>query len=163
MKTIIISASSRKNGDTAIIANKLATSADSKIIHLVDYSISHYDYEHKNSSDDFIPLMQKLINNYDTFVFITPVYWYSMSGILKVFFDRITDLLTIEKEMGRQLRKKNMVVITSSIGNNLGDDFWIPFTKSANYLGITYLGNIHTIVGEDNTKAISNLTKLLTK
>ena len=163
MNTIIISASSRKNGDTAIIANKLASSLNSKIIHLVDYSISHYDYEHKNSSDDFIPLMQKLINNYDTFVFITPVYWYSMSGILKVFFDRITDLLTIEKEMGRQLRKKNMAVVTSSIGNNLGDNFWIPFTKSANYLGITYLGNIHTIVGEDNTKAISNLAKLLTK
>ncbi|MCP4458779.1 MAG: NAD(P)H-dependent oxidoreductase [Cytophagales bacterium] len=36
----------------------------------------------------------------------TPVYWYSMSGIMKVFLDRIYDVLTIEKELGRKLHGK---------------------------------------------------------
>jgi len=161
MKTIIISGSPRKNGDTTNVCNKLATLLNSDFIHLADYNISQYDYDHNNSSDDFIPLMQKIIEQYDTLLFVTPVYWYSMSGTLKVFFDRITDLLTIEKELGRALRHKNMAVVSSSNGNNLGEHFWLPFTKSAEYLGINYLGNTHTIANTDNTDAITNFTKAL--
>lgn len=156
MKPIIISGSSRKDGDTVTISNKLANILNCEVIHLSDYSINHYDYEHKNSSDDFIPLMQKLISSYDTFIFATPVYWYAMSGLMKVFFDRITDLITIEKELGRQLRGKNMAVITSSTGEHLEEQFWLPFIASANYLGMNYIENTHTISGEDNSKLISD-------
>ena len=81
MKPIIISGSSRKGGNTSSIINELANILNCEVIHLFDYKISHYDYEHKNVSDDFIPLMQKLINEYDTFILATPVYWYSMSGV----------------------------------------------------------------------------------
>ena len=56
--------------------------------------------------------MKTIISKYDTIIFATPVYWYSMSGILKVFIDRITDLLTIEKELGRKLRGKKMAVVS---------------------------------------------------
>ena len=163
MKTILISGSSRKDGDTAIVTNKLANILNCEVIYLSDYTISHYDYEHKNVSDDFLPLMEELINNYDILIFATPVYWYAMSGILKTFFDRITDLITIKKELGRELRKKNMAVISSSTGDNLGDAFWLPFIKSAEYLGITYIGNTHTIAKEDNTEAISAFVELLKK
>jgi multimeric flavodoxin WrbA len=43
---------------------------------------------------------------------VTPVYWYTMSGIMKVFFDRFSDLLRIEKDLGRKLRGKSMAVIS---------------------------------------------------
>ena len=67
-----------------------------------------------------------------------------MSGIMKVFFDRITDLITIEKDLGRKLRGKYMAVITTSDGNNLGENFWLPFKHTAEYLGINYVTNLHT-------------------
>ncbi len=41
-----------------------------------------------------------------------------------------------------------MVVITTSNGNNLGDKFWLPFQETANYLGMDYLCNLHTIHNE---------------
>ena len=66
-----------------------------------------------------------------------------MSGIMKVFFDRFSDLIRIEKETGRLLRGKNMAVISNSHDNELEYDFYIPFKKSADYLGMKYLGEKH--------------------
>ncbi|PCH74876.1 MAG: FMN reductase [Flavobacteriaceae bacterium] len=129
------------------------------LIDLNDYKIDYYDYEHKNQNDDYLPLMNELIKKYDKFIFATPVYWYSMSGIMKVFFDRITDLLEIEKDLGRKLRGKNMAAISCSIGNNLGDTFWLPFSETANYLGMKYLGNIHLITGESNDQKLEEFIK----
>ncbi len=93
------------------------------MIDLSDYSISHFDYKHLNKEDDFISLMKKISGDYDTLIFATPVYWYAMSCVMKDFFDRFTDLLRIEKELGRTLRNKGVAVITSSNGDNLADNF----------------------------------------
>lgn len=75
-------------------------------------SLHPTDYEHQNSNDDYLKLMKEIIKKYDTLIFTLPIYWYSMSGIMKVFFDRIADLLTFEKELGRQLRGKKMAGIS---------------------------------------------------
>ena len=82
-----------------------------------------------------------------------------MSGIMKVFFDRLSDLITIEKELGRKLRGKNMAVFSVSNGNNLGENFWLPFKHTADYLGMNYLGNLHTYSDKDNTLEIRKLSK----
>ena len=156
MKTVIISGSSRNDGDTKTLTNELVKKSNWDSIDLNDYNIGYYDYMYQNRNDDYIKLMQKIINKYDTLVFATPVYWYSMSGIMKVFFDRITDLLEIEKDLGRKLRGKNMAAISCSIGNNLGDIFWLPFSETANYLGMEYLGNLHTITGKKNDLELEN-------
>jgi multimeric flavodoxin WrbA len=144
-KVVIIIGSSRSDGNTKKLIKELVKQSDFDAIDLNDYEISYYDYEHKNANDDYLRLIKQIVENYDTFLFATPVYWYAMSGIMKVFFDRITDLLDNEKELGRQLRKKKMAVVTCSIGNNLGDNFWLPFIATSNYLGIKYLGNLHTL------------------
>ena len=144
-KVIIIVGSSRNDGDTKKLVEELTNISGFDDIDLNDYNFSYYDYHHHNADDDYIDLMRNLIANYETFLFATPVYWYAMSGIMKVFFDRITDLLDNEKELGRQLRTKKMAVITCSIGNNLGEHFWLPFIETANYLGMKYIGNLHTI------------------
>jgi multimeric flavodoxin WrbA len=142
---VAILGSSRKDGATKSLADTLITMANIDIIDLNDFSISYYNYEQVYVADDYLDLMKKLILQYDTFLFVTPVYWYSMSGIMKVFFDRITDLLDSHKELGRALRGKKMAVLTTSNGNHLGDKFWYPFIETAQYLGIDYLGHLHTI------------------
>lgn len=144
MSVVLISGSSRKNGDTAQITQFIQTQTQWDLIDLNDYQFSYYDYEHQNATDDFLPLMETIVSNYQTLVLATPVYWYSMSGIMKVFFDRITDLVTIRKDLGRALKGRHMAAISSSGGNNLGKHFWLPFALSANYLEMTFIDGLHT-------------------
>ena len=166
MNKLIIVGSSRTNGDTAALAHLLQTHSGWDLIDLNDYKISYYDYEHKNKEDDFFPLMQQIIEKYEVIVFATPVYWYSMSAIMKVFFDRITDLLDINKELGRRLRGKKMAAISSSAGDNLGEAFWLPFSETARYLGMKYIASLHTFVkekqvSEEDWKALLKFIQLV--
>ncbi|HMG17036.1 MAG TPA: NAD(P)H-dependent oxidoreductase [Saprospiraceae bacterium] len=161
MRKLIILGSSNKHGKTKKAVDILKTISDFDVLDLNDYNISYYDYEHKNEKDDYLSLMQHIISNYDILIFATPVYWYCMSGIMKVFFDRLTDLLDKEKELGRKLRSKSMAVITSSVGDNLGDSFWIPFIETAKYLGMKYIGNIHTIENRNESEELKKFVELI--
>ncbi|UKJ08754.1 flavodoxin family protein [Solitalea lacus] len=163
MKKLIILGSSRKNGNTQKAVDILNSLSGFDILDLGDFNISQYDYEHKNNKDDYLKLMHRIIDNYDTLVFATPVYWYSMSGVMKVFFDRFTDLLDNEKELGRKLRNKNMAVLSSSIGDHLGENFWLPFIETAKYLGMNYIGNVHTITDQDPTEELMKFVDLINK
>ena len=161
LKKVIILGSSRKDGNTKQAADKLHLLTKFDIIDLNDFNISYFDYDYRNKNDDFLDLIRNIINDYDTLIFATPVYWYSMSGIMKVFFDRINDLIDYEKELGRKLRNKNMAVLSSSIGDNLGEKFWLPFIETAKYLGMNYLGHIHTIPNEDLTDNLIKFGELI--
>lgn len=163
MKTVIILGSSNSNGETAEISKQIQAISNWDLIDLNSYSFTYYDYEHKNNQDDFLHLMKILIEKYDLFVFATPVYWYSMSGIMKVFFDRITDLLDVEKELGRNLRNKSMAVFSHSIGENLGENFWLPFSETAKYLGMRYLGNTHFIKDRNEEENMTNFITEINK
>ena len=161
MKKLIILGSSRKDGDTRKVVDELIKLSKWDFIDLNDYNISYYDYEHKNLDDDYLNLMRKIIANYDVLIFATPVYWYSMSGIMKVFFDRITDLLDEEKDLGRKLRGKSMAAVSCSVGDNLGESFWLPFSETARYLGMAYLGNTHTIAGNDESENLEKFVAII--
>jgi multimeric flavodoxin WrbA len=142
-KKVIIVGSSRSNGNTTKIVAGIAEQFDFDIVNLGEHNISYYDYESKNKDDDFIPLIKNIIEKYDTLIFATPVYWYSMSGIMKVFFDRFSDLIRIEKETGRKLKGKKMVVISNSHSTEIEATFYLPFQKSAAYLEMDYIGDKH--------------------
>ncbi|MDJ0644525.1 MAG: NAD(P)H-dependent oxidoreductase [Flavobacteriaceae bacterium] len=166
-RTVILQGSSRGDGDTSLIVNHMNIDREFDVLDLRDYTIGHFDYDYKNAGDDFIPLLEKIIEHYKTLVFITPVYWYSMSGRMKLFFDRISDLLHYRKDLGRQLRGKNMAMISVSNANDLKKGFEMPFVESANYLGMHYLGDTHVWVenGEINQEALiilSNFKKVIT-
>ena len=156
MRTVIISGSARKNGDTNKVISELLTISNWDHIVLSDFNISHFDYDHRNKDDDFITLIKNVVANYDVIILATPVYWYSMSGIMKVFFDRLTDLLKIEKDTGKQMRGKYMAALTSSNGNNLGEQFWLPFQKSADYLGMHWITGLHTYQDVNAQKELIN-------
>ena len=148
--TVIIQASSRSDGDTHTIVEYMRRHNSAlEVITLHDKDIGHFDYEFRNSTDDFIPLMEEIIEKYDMILFATPVYWYSMSGLLKVFFDRISDLLKTHKALGRKLRGKKMAMVSVSNHNDLKEGFSMPFKESADYLGMYYLGDIHAWVDDD--------------
>jgi len=160
-KKVIIVGSSRSNGNTSKFISDISEKHPIDVIDLNNYNFSYYDYEGKNLGDDFLPLIKSILKKYDTLIFATPVYWYNMSCIMKVFFERFSELIRIEKEEGRKLRGKNMFVISNSHSDLIDASFYIPFQKSADYLGMNYLGDIHLNANKINElKNVANLTQL---
>ena len=149
IKTVIIQGSSRSKGDTWRVVNYLQLNYELNVIDLKTKTIGHYDYEYKNQNDDFLEVVPQIIKEYDLIIFATPVYWYTMSGHMKVFFDRISDLLRVHKDLGRQLRGKSMAMISTSNSDDLIPGFNMPFVESAKYLGMNYAGDIHTWISSD--------------
>ena len=149
-KGVIILGSSSSDGNTFKAAAYFSERSGFPIIDLKSKKIGQFDYEFTNSGDDFLPLIREIVDNYDVLIFATPVYWYSMSGIMKKFFDRISDVLKIEKETGRKLNGKEMGVISCSWGPNLKDGFYMPFVESASYLKMNYLGQVHSWTVNDD-------------
>lgn len=139
--------SSRSDGDSAAVAAELLDSTGFELLDLNNIEFSDYDYQSGNSDDDFLPTIRNTVDQYDHIIWLTPVYWYSMSGIMKRFIDRISDCLRIEKETGRKFRGMSMSLI--SVSNDVRHDaFGIPFELTADYLGMNYLGDCHIRVNE---------------
>ncbi|MDO6675945.1 NAD(P)H-dependent oxidoreductase [Tenacibaculum sp. 1_MG-2023] len=169
-KTVIIQASSKSLGNTYKVVNYLNNNESFNFIDLKTKEIGVFEYDFSNSDDDFISLIEEIVSKYNTLVFTTPVYWYSMSATLKTFFDRLSDLLHYKKDLGRQLRGKNMAMISNSGANDLRDGFEMPFIESAKYLGMNYLGSTHAWFTEDGNEIhpdakvkINEFRKLLTQ
>lgn len=142
-KGVIILGSSNSDGETRKIVSLVADKTNYPIIDIKSKKISEFDYEFKNRNDDFHPLIKEIVNTYDILIFATPVYWYSMSGTMKIFFDRISDCLKIEKETGRKLRGLEMAVISCGSDRELKNGFHMPFIETAKYLGMKYISDVH--------------------
>lgn len=150
MRGVILQGSSKSNGNTNKIALFIKERTGFDIIDLKSKNIGPFDYDFKNRGDDFLPTIKEIVENYDILIFATPVYWYAMSGIMKTFIDRITDCIKIEKTIGRKLTGKKMGMISCGSGSELKKGFTMPFIESAYYLGMDYLGDIHTWIEDEN-------------
>lgn len=159
-KGVIIQASSRSDGDTSRVVSFLKKETKYDVIDLNQKHIEHFDYEFKNQKDDFNQLFKEITEKYNVIVFATPIYWYTMSGLLKVFLDRISDFLFKEKDIGRRLRQMKMAIVSCSNENLVFNGFSMPFEKSAEYLGMEYLGHLHTWT---DTRKVSEEVKLIIK
>jgi len=142
--TVAIFASANSNGNTRQLMDWISHELDIKVIDLNDKNISSYDYEHKNINDDFMSVMNEILE-YEKVIFATPIYWYSMSAQMKSFIDRTTDFLQLEefKHVGRKLRNRTSYVICTSASEEADSDFLSVFAKTFGYLGINYKGHIH--------------------
>jgi multimeric flavodoxin WrbA len=137
-KTIIILGSSRSFGETRKAIEKIIEDIEVPIIDLKELNISAFDYDHHNLSDDYIPLMEK-ITDYDILVLATPIYWYNMSAIMKIFIDRLSDLLHLRKDIGYKLRGKKLFVV-ASFNSSRPKSFEDCFQQICDYMGMSYEG-----------------------
>ncbi|EHH2514752.1 flavodoxin family protein [Vibrio parahaemolyticus] len=139
MNIAVILGTSKSDGNTRNLVESFVDLSGAKLFDLSEFDISFYDYEHENRSDDFLPIVHELVG-FDHIVFASPVYWYSMSAQLKVFFDRLSDLLTIEKELGRKLKGKSISVLSTGYNLKLPDCFVEPFELTAKYMQLEFKG-----------------------
>ena len=157
---IIVQGSSRKIGETRKAIEMIIGNRDIQIIDLYSLNITPYDYEQRNNKDDYIPLMEEIIEH-DLIILATPVYWNSMSATMKIFIDRVSDLTGFRKDLGRKLRGKKLFVI-ASFNTSLPKGFEYAFSLSCEYLGIEYQGCSFIYHGND-LKLLENSQEQLKK
>lgn len=143
VSTLVILGSHRNPSHTrdfleAVFAGALPPVADLMKCEIAPYGYSAVYPEH----DDFFRLVNQLLLH-DRLIFATPVYWYAMSGRMKNFFDRLTDLVTTRKETGRQLRGKTVFVLVVGADAGLPAGFLVPFASTAAYFGMHFGGSIY--------------------
>jgi multimeric flavodoxin WrbA len=138
MKSLVILGTARNDSNTLKAITELCPFKDYELIDLRNYKIQHYQYDPVlNAQDDFLNIAKKM-QEADTIIFATPVYWYAMSGELKIFFDRLTDLLNIHKTIGKSLKGKSTYLISSGSAAELPEGFEIPFRLTSKYFEMKY-------------------------
>ncbi|KIL46822.1 flavodoxin family protein [Jeotgalibacillus campisalis] len=119
MSLLIISGSSRDNGNTEILAKEAAKYFDGDVdwIYLRKQTIHQItDQRHTENGftpveDDHAGLIKKMVQA-DTILFATPVYWYGMSGYMKTFVDRWSQALRDpDLDFKQKMQKKPVYVL----------------------------------------------------
>ncbi len=138
--------SARQDGNTAALTSAVFRHLnDASVIDLNDLSIAPYSYDNPHEADDFYALAQMMAEA-DAIVFASPVYWYSMSGPMKIFFDRLTNLTDFYKPMGRALAGKSAFLIAASNSPAAPACFEPPFAETARYFDMRWGGMLHARV-----------------
>lgn len=142
-KPLVILGSARKDSDTAKLAARALASIDHDVIDLLDQDISPYSYSGDYpSADVFLQLIERMLQ-YETIIFATPVYWYSMSGIMKTFFDRLTDIVTIRKDLGRKMIGRRTFLIAVGSDQSAPPGFDVPFRLTSEYLDMKFVSCLY--------------------
>ncbi|NRA74056.1 MAG: flavodoxin family protein [Rickettsiales bacterium] len=157
-KVIIIFGSARSEGNTKKAIDELNINKEIDLIDLNKLQISPYDYKNTNQDDDYLKLMEKILN-YNVIVLATPIYWYSMSAQMKIFIDRLTDCITIRKDIGRKLEGKKLYLLASSASPDVPKGFENVFKHICQYMKMEYKHCFHHYSGS-NKELIHNNNKI---
>lgn len=148
MKILGIMGSSRRDGNTndlldaALEGAVLAGASVEKLV-LLDYKI-HHIYNCKDCKergycepDDFPVVWEKIVAA-DGILFATPVYWYSVSGLLKVMLDRMCCPMYLEgTDRYLELLKGKGAGVLCTLEEPLEHNVHQPMLASMHYV-ITY-------------------------
>lgn len=148
MKIAIVVGSARANGNTVKLCEYLAKHNSISLFNLADYDIKGFDYNFENQNDDFIGMIEDILQH-DHVVLASPVYWYSVSATMKVFMDRLSDLLKIQKDLGRKLRGKSASIVSTGCDIEPAACFEQAIKMSFEYLGLNYKGMLYCACEDD--------------
>jgi multimeric flavodoxin WrbA len=143
-RTIALFSSSRRNGNTGRLMDRIALELSIEVVDLCSLRISPYDYAHSNRDDDFERLLEHVLTH-DQVIFASPIYWYAVSPAMKIFLDRFSDFLELPDLLpkGRRLRGKQAFVVCTSGCDEPSPLFMGAFRETFEYLGMSFGGAVH--------------------
>lgn len=144
-KPLVILGSARKHSDTEKVVRQLFREQEMQVLDLLDYKLYPYSYSGEYPADDQFREVVHVLLQHQVLVWATPVYWYAMSSKMKVLFDRLTDLVTIQKPLGRQLKGKQTGMVAVGAEALLPEGYEVPFQLTATYFGMAYVAGIYCI------------------
>jgi multimeric flavodoxin WrbA len=113
------------------------------LVDLLDSPVAPYSYAQAYPATDTFLQLADLLLRHPVILFATPVYWYSMSGLMKNFFDRLTDLTTTHKHLGRQLAGRQVFLLATGSDPELPTGFEVPFRLTATYFNMAFAGSFY--------------------
>lgn len=147
-KILVITASPRSNGNSAVLALHIVKGAEASgaNVEVVDVT----ELEHKVAGcmacdgchpdklrcvqeDDITDLVADF-PNYDTIVLVTPVYFFGFPAQLKIVIDRLYSLLLHESGMIFSPLKRIKFAVAAVAGGNEEDSGWELIKKQMKYL-----------------------------
>ena len=140
-RVLIIMGSARSDGNTACAVLHLAQQLgeEATACNLAKLAIGPFDYSRQDDRDDLRSVIRMMLVA-EHIVFATPVYWYAMSGKMKVFFDRLTDLLLDpdKRSLARALAGWNVWLLATGTDECLPSGFHEPFARTAAYFDMVW-------------------------
>lgn len=118
MSIAVIYGSTRGNGNTEWLTGEAIRDVPVEKFYLREYNIlpirdeRHTDAGFQEVLDDYNHLIGRILTH-DVLIFATPIYWYSMSGTMKLFIDRWSQTLRDKNypDFREKLAKKSAYVI----------------------------------------------------
>ena len=151
-RPLIILGSARRESETLQLVKKVFAAYPVEVADLLDYSIAPYSYSADYPvGDQFAELAERMLSHRQI-IFATPVYWYAMSAGMKVLFDRLTDLVTINKSAGRRMKGKQTFLVAVGSDPALPDGFEVPFQLTSSYFGMEWVAHYYEqseLIGQD--------------
>ena len=144
VQPLVLLASARQDSDTKRFLQTAFQGTSHQLVNLLDYRLSAYRYENDYPPGDGFLYIIKQVLEHQVIVLATPVYWYAMSGLLKTFVDRLTDLVTVQKTLGRQLQGKTVFLVAVGADDELPAGFEVPFELTSKYLNMRYGGCLYS-------------------
>lgn len=99
-KILFVNFSPDKNGNTYRIGTEILKGTEYETLQMSDYKISQYG---QVFDDDQIKDVFEILDKTDIILIGTPIYWYTVSGLLKTFIYRLYLLPKAEKLNGKKL------------------------------------------------------------
>jgi hypothetical protein len=128
------------HGQTAILQRRLRHSRSCSAAVRPPLRLQPFNYL-ASAEDGFVKLIEQVVCH-DHVVFATPLYWYATSGVMKTFFDRLTDLMlrAENKPLGRALAGRNAWALVN--GTDLVPPAGIsePVARTATYFDMVWRG-----------------------
>lgn len=150
MSIAVLNGSARAGGNTeklteialSGLAYKEIILRDKRILPILDQR--HEEGGFQPVDDDYEQVIQEVLE-YDTLLFVTPVYWYGISGVLKNFIDRWSQSLRDSRyDFKGQIAGKKAYVIV--VGGDNPRIKALPLIEQLKYtfefVGITFEGYI---------------------
>ena len=145
-KTLLILGTNRDDSNTLKAMKDHLPFAEYELIELHKLKLQHYTYDRDKKADDDLLLVASKMTEVKNIVFATPVYWYAMSGIMKIFFDRLSGLISTSKPLGRALSGKSVYLFSTGSDLKMPDGFEVPFKRTSEYFEMIYVRSIYVSV-----------------
>lgn len=151
MTIAVIDGGTRPNGNTELLTNHVIQDMNMERIYLKDYQIqSIIDKRHspdgfEDRKDDYNSIIDRILPH-DILIFSTPIYWYSMSGLMKNFIDRWSQTLRDPnyRDFKKKMAAKKAFVI--AVGGDDPSIKGLPMIQQFKYIfdfvGIEFAGYI---------------------
>jgi hypothetical protein len=148
--TLVLLGSARQGGNTHQAVDRLLACMDPRptLVDLQRLHIEPFGYE-RQGQDDFRGVIDQILRHRRV-VFATPVYWYAMSGLMKTFFDRLTDLLLDpqSRPLGRSLAGREIWLLATGTDDSLPPGFAEPFARTADYFDMQWQRAFYVRIGK---------------